>query len=199
MNEKSETSRTGRCPSKVPQDCSQVRRIGRPVRAGGGTLIRFSTVVALVVMIVAGAERSAKAATATGSLPVSATVSGGCVIDSTTAMAFGQYNPLSDANLTVTSTMTVRCVKNTGYRTYITGTRAMSEGTDTLAFDVCLTQNYAADGQCMTAYPAGFAAASPQTAPNKNPIAIPLYGIIAKGKDVAPGNYSATLVPTIEW
>jgi spore coat protein U-like protein len=168
-------------------------------RTRGGVSIRSVTIVALLVMLAAGAERSATAATSTGSLTVSASVAGACAIGSTTAMAFGQYNPLSASNLTMTATMTIRCVKSTSYRTYIAGTRTMAGGSDPLPFDICLTQNYTSDGQCVTSYPSTYAAASSQIAANKNPVSISLYGIIPAGADVGSGNYSAPLVSTIEW
>nr|UXE45312.1 hypothetical protein Hi04_10k_c4606_00028 [uncultured bacterium] len=103
-----------------------------------------------------GAAGSASAATASNSFTVSATVLKTCSVTATN-LGFGSYTPLSGP-LTATSTVSVKCTKNTGFTVALDngsttgGTitqRLMAQGggTGTLQYNLCTTP-VLASGSC---------------------------------------------------
>lgn len=134
----------------------------------------------------------AVAATATNNLAVSASVSSSCRITSVGDISFGAYDPTTGTATDAAGNMVFQCVKNTSYKTYITGTRSMSGGGDTLNF-----QLYSDAGRT-TAYP-GDNSGGGTTAANGSAITKDIYGRIAALQDVGAASYTATLVATVEY
>lgn len=146
-------------------------------------------IVAVLTMAMAG---SAIAATATNSLQVSASAVPSCRFDSVTNVAFGDYDPTNVTATDATGDIRFRCTKNTNYQTYITGTRTMVVGGDTLNFELY------SDAPGGTLYPS----ANPGitgTAANNSTITRSVYGRIPALQDVAAGSYSRTLTATVEY
>jgi spore coat protein U-like protein len=130
--------------------------------------------------------------TDTEDLSVQASVAASCRISSTTAIDFGAYDPTSASNTDAAGDMVLRCVKNTSYKTYITGTRSMTTGGDTLTF-----QLYSDSGRS-SAYPST-APGSGETATSNAPVTKDIYGRIAALQDVGVASYSTNLVATVEY
>ena len=150
-------------------------------------------VIALMVIGVVAFAGTSMAATQTSNLNVTAAVQAACSISGHTDVAFGNYDPTSATdNDAGQGSMTFSCTKNTSYHTYITGTRSMSGGGDTLNF-----QLYSDAGRT-TAYPAILTGGG-TTAPNTNPITTNIYGRIPNSQNVGVANYTTILVATIEY
>ncbi len=82
------------------------------------------------------------AATTSGTMPVTATVSSSCVV-STSAVAFGSYNPTGGSQLDGTGTVSVTCTKDTSYTVALDGggqgavaSRAMLSGANLLTYQL---------------------------------------------------------------
>jgi spore coat protein U-like protein len=145
---------------------------------------------ALIVFV--GGSSLALAATATNNLGVSANVASACHISSVTDISFGAYDPTSGTPLDAAGNMVFRCIKNTSYKAYITGTRTLSGGTDSLSFDLYSDSGHSA------AFPADNSGGG-TTAPSLSPITKDIYGRIPISQDVGAASYSATLVATVEY
>jgi spore coat protein U-like protein len=147
----------------------------------------------LVAVAVALASVNVMAATDTSNLTSTAVVPAVCTISSVTNLDFGTYDPTSatddddgvgDANF--------RCTKGTAYDVYITGARTMTDGTDTLNFEM-----YTDVGRT-----AAWASASPGTtgtAASNAIITLDIYGRITALQDVQAGTYNGTVVVTVEY
>jgi spore coat protein U-like protein len=141
----------------------------------------------------------------TGNLSVTASVSDSCAVSSTTAVAFGAYDPLSATNNDNTGSVTVRCTKGTVYHVALgqgsnpTGTstctapaRQMSDGgTERLGYDLYTNVGRTTAWGCTTSNDVDVTSAS--SAAN----AMTVYGRIPAGQDVATGGYSDTVVVTV--
>lgn len=154
-----------------------------------------------VALTVAGLSSNALAATATGSFNVNATVSAACQVLGTSDLNFGTYDPLAVANLTATTTFSVRCTKNAG--NFI----ALSQGANGSATD-CLSRqmngpvladklayrllNGAADWGCGAAQKA-------YTALVNSPVVQTVNGEIAAGQFVAAGAYTDAITITVDF
>ena len=89
--------------------------------------------------------------------------------------------------------MVFRCVKNTSYKTYIAGTRTMTDGgTENLNFQLYneagRTTTYASDNSV-----------GGTSAPSLSPITTNIYGRIPASQDVGVASYSAALTATVEY
>jgi spore coat protein U-like protein len=149
----------------------------------------------LLLAIVMGILASATpvlGATATNNLTVSATVATACQISSVANISFGAYDPFSATPNDASGNVVLRCVKGTSYKTYITGTRAMSGGGDTLNFGL-----YEDAGRSVT-FPANNSAGG-VTSTSIAPVTKNIYGRISAGQDVTVASYTATLVVTVEY
>ena len=144
------------------------------------------------------------AATATANLGVSATVTNNCTI-STTALAFGSYDPVvanASTNLDGTGTVSVACTKGTtatvglGLGSNASGsTRRMSDGTGNF-----LTYELYQDVSHSTVWgTAGAGLLSPAAAPSKAARNFTVFGQVASNQDVAAGSYSDTVVATVNF
>jgi spore coat protein U-like protein len=141
----------------------------------------------------------------TDNLSVTASVADSCAISSTTAVAFGAYDPLSAANNDNTGGVTVRCTKGTTYHvalgqgntptaasTCTAPARQMSDGgTGRLAYDLYTNAGRTTAWGCTTSNDVDVTSTS--NAPN----AMTVYGRIPSGQDVASGSYADTVIVTV--
>jgi spore coat protein U-like protein len=147
---------------------------------------------------------TAKAASATANLGVSATVTNNCTI-STTALAFGSYDPVganASGNLDGTGTVVVACTKGAtatvglGLGGNASGsTRRMGDGgTNYLTYEL-----YQDSGRTTIWSDSGAGLLSPAAAPSKAPRNFTVYGRVTGNQDVPAGNYSDTVVATVNF
>jgi spore coat protein U-like protein len=156
-----------------------------------------------VAAFVAGLHGApAWSATATGSLSVTGSITATCQVNAS-SLAFGAYNPILNANLDVTGTVSVTCTNATPYNVGLnagTGTgatitnRKMTSGANTLTYqvfrDAARTQNWGNTVGTDTVVGTGSGAAQPITA----------YGRIVLGQTTAKvGNYTDTVTVTITY
>jgi spore coat protein U-like protein len=146
----------------------------------------------------------ATAATATANLGVSATVTNNCTI-STTALAFGAYDPVvanASTNLDGTGGIVVACTKGAsadiglGLGANMSGTtrRMVSGGTNYLTYEL-----YKDSGYATVWGNAGTAQLNTGAAPSKTARTFTVYGRVASNQDVPAGNYSDTVVATVNF
>src|SRR5512138_1082750 len=151
-----------------------------------------------VGLLVAAFGTPVSAATATANLGVSATVTNNCTI-STTALAFGSYDPVvanAATNLDGTGTVSVACTKGTtatvglGVGSNASGsTRRMTDGSGNF-----LTYELYQDASHTTVWGnAGGGLLSPAAAPSKATRNFTVYGQVASNQDVTAGSYSDTV------
>lgn len=145
------------------------------------------------------------AATATSNLAVNASVAANCLI-STTAVAFGAYDPLTlnattpAGDLAGTGTVVVTCTKGAGTSIdlglglHASGTtRQMNAGgLDNLTYEL-----YQAAGGAV--WGTGVNGLTIAVAPSKAARTWTVYGKVLGGQDVAAGNYADTVVATINY
>lgn len=149
----------------------------------------------VIVTVVLMAASAALAATDTATLNVSATVVANCRIISTSAINFGNYDPTDTNPLDAAGSFDFRCTKGTSYDLYITpatGSRTMTDGTDTLNFELYT------DAGRVSAWPSalpGMAGVAASNAPDTANV----YGRIASGQDVGAGGYNGSVTVTIEY
>jgi spore coat protein U-like protein len=148
--------------------------------------------VAIFMFAVIVSTNIVYAVTDTEDLGIQASVAATCRVSSTTAINFGVYDPTSATNSDAAGNMVLRCVKNTSYKTYITGTRSMTTGGDTLTFELY------SDSERSAAYPST-TPASGDTATSSAPVTKDIFGRIPALQDVGVASYSTTLVATIEY
>lgn len=135
---------------------------------------------------------SAMAATVNSNLNVSAAVVAKCSIQSVNDIAFGDYDVTSSTPTDAQGSMTFKCTKGTSYKTYITGTRQMTNGTDNLSFQLY------SDSNRSTTYPSDNSGQSEQ-ASSSSPITKTIYGRIPAGQDVSIGQYTDALTVTVNY
>jgi len=163
-----------------------------------------------VALIFAASMSPANATTATGTFAVTATVTSGCVIASTTDLAFGNYDPANvnfSTQKTGTGSVSVRCViggtgislaLNQGAHP-VTGStctipqRQMVFGINTLPYFLYSNPGNTTVWGCTTGTntvsftPTGVLTANVLTT----------YGVIPAGDDTPAGNYSDTVTATV--
>ena len=158
----------------------------------------------LAVLAVAGAQ-PAMAATATGSLSTSATVTSNCVV-STTAVAFGDVDVTGGSNVDGTGGLSVTCTSGTAWTATAdagagTGaslaTRKMTKGTDLLTY-VLYTDSARTSvwGDGVTAGATGTFTGTGTGSPQASTI----YGRVPSGQTSLPaGAYSDTVTVTVTY
>jgi spore coat protein U-like protein len=165
---------------------------------------RVSLVVAGLVVASIAAESSLLGQTATSSLTVTASVSKNCTI-STAPVNFGAYDTVA-ANATAPldgiGTITVTCTKgavakvglNTGSNAQGT-TRRMSQGAAAyLTYEI-----YKDTGHATIWGDTGDTALDIPAAPNRNPRTFTAYGRVPAAQDATVGNYTDTVVATVNF
>jgi spore coat protein U-like protein len=167
----------------------------------------------VIATLMAGASLT-QAATATGNLAVSATVTANCTI-TTSPVAFGAYDPIAGANIVQEGGVTVACTKGAaslwvglGNGSNFVGTRHMNGGTtsDKLAYNLMQPVNNNVGAACPT-YGSGSTwtdtvGASSLALSNSTGKAGRTYkvcGQLASGQDVSVDSYSDTVVATINF
>jgi len=158
----------------------------------------------LLAMLLILSASTAHAATATGNLSVTATVSGTCTL-TTTPVAFGTYDPAAGADDTATGAVTVTCTSGTGYTVSLdAGANELTPGDITTRRMLANTSDYLPyqlyqDSGHTTAWgDTGGAILTGQTG-NGSAQAINVYGVIVKNQYVAAGSYVDTVVVTVTY
>jgi spore coat protein U-like protein len=166
--------------------------------------------LAAVALASLGVIADAGAGTTTGNLSVTATVTNNCSIDSTTALAFGSYDPAitnrpagadlqSSAGviaLTCTSGATTAITIDQGLTalagsTDILPVRQMSDGaTHLLGYSIYQTGAFST----VWGNTSGTAVAYSGTGASTN---VSVYGVVPKGQNVPAGSYSDTVIVTV--
>jgi spore coat protein U-like protein len=160
---------------------------------------------ALLIMFLTAYPAKVLAASASTSLSVTATVANNCTI-STTALAFGSYDPIA-ANASTpmdgTGTVTITCTKgatttiglDVGSNSPGTGTtRAMLAGGVKLDYEI-----YTDSARTTVWGNSGASLFTPAAAPNKNPRSFTVYGRIPAGQDLPTGTYADAVLATVNF
>jgi spore coat protein U-like protein len=166
--------------------------------------MKFVGTVAAAGIAFGALSSTARAATATANLGVSATVANNCTI-STVALAFGSYDPVvanAAANLDGTGTVVVACTKGATATIGLGlggnasgGTRRMGDGSSNyLTYEL-----YQESGRTTVWSDAGAGLLTPSAAPSKAPRNFTVYGRVTGSQDVPAGNYSDTVVATVNF
>ena len=161
------------------------------------------TGLALSVVTILAVSTPMFAATATANLPINATVAANCTI-STVGVNFGAYDPIgvnAAANLDQTGTVTVTCTKGSGLSIDLGlganasgATRRMNDGSGNF-----MTYELYSDNGRTTVWGSGASGLAIAAAPSKAARNYTVYGRVPSGQDVSAGNYSDTVVATINY
>lgn len=166
--------------------------------------VRSLASAAAAAALLAGSLTPVAAATATANLQITATVTNNCTI-STAPVAFGAYDPVV-ANATTaldsTGTVTVTCTKGAAATVGLSlgshssgSTRQLADGaSNMLAYEL-----FQDAGRTAVWGDSGSDLLSPGAAPSKAPRSFTVYGRITAGQDVPAGNYSDTVVATVNF
>jgi spore coat protein U-like protein len=155
-------------------------------------------------------HRSAVAATATSNFTVTATVIASCTI-STTAIAFGNYDPVvanASTPVDANGTVTVACTSGaattvgmnqgsnpTGTSTAAAPLRQMASGAvNRMRYDL-----YQDAARTTVWADIGTAGAQAYNSTTKNPTTLNIYGRIPSGQDAVTGAYTDTVTATIQF
>ncbi len=166
---------------------------------------RLASIISAVVVLLAAVP--AFAGSAASNFTVTASVANNCTI-STTALAFGAYDPVvanASTALDNTGSVTITCTKgvattiglNTGSNgANATGTtRAMKSGSDYLSYEI-----YQNSGRTTLWGNSGGDAFTPANAPDRNPRTFTSYGRVPAGQDVPAGtSYTDTVTATVNF
>lgn len=169
---------------------------GQRARFSGGLL------VACAVSVLSFGAR-AHAASATGNLSISATVSNNCTI-STVALTFGSYDPIvanASTALDNTGTVTITCTKGASTTMGLDlgsnasgSTRRMASGSERLSYEL-----YQDSSRSTVWGNSGSGLFTPPAAPSSAARNYTLYGRVAAAQDVAAGSYADTVVATVNF
>ena len=168
------------------------------------TFLGWAAAVSGVAIVAVSVSSTASAATATANLNVSATVTTNCTI-STTALAFGSYDPVvanAAANLDGTGIVTVACTKGApttvglGLGTNASGSvRRMTDGSSNyLTYEL-----YQDSGRTTVWDNSGAGLLTPAVAPSKAARNFTVYGRVTSNQDVPAGSYNDTVVATVNF
>lgn len=147
---------------------------------------------------------AAFAATATGTLSVTASVSATCTVGAA-SLAFGSYDPSSASPLQISTTIPVTCTDGTSYQVGLsagagatTTSRSMtgvtSGNTTPLAYGLYQDAGYTTNWGNTPGTDTPAAAIG-----TGSTVLIPVYGEIAPGQYVPPDSYSDTVVATVTY
>ena len=165
---------------------------------------RISIVLAGLAVVSFAAESRLSGQSASASLTVSASVSKNCTI-STAPVNFGAYDPVA-ANATApldgTGTVTITCTKGAPAKVGLSlgsngqgTTRRMSGGTAAyLAYEL-----YKDTGRATVWGDTIDTALDIPAAPDRNPRAFTVYGRVAGAQDATVGNYTDTILATVNF
>lgn len=131
--------------------------------------------LALASLVVCGA---AGAAQGDSVLTVDATLTSACAVSAGATISFGSFSTMEAADQTADSgsTFTVACSVDMAPTIFVTGTRTVINGANTMPFNLSLTSGAAADD-----LPATLALAAPLTVVQDGTVkVVPLYARLAK-------------------
>jgi spore coat protein U-like protein len=162
------------------------------------------TIAAAAAALLSGTLQPVAAGSASANLTVTATVTNNCSI-STAAVAFGAYDPIianASADLDSTGAVTVTCTRGAtatvaldrGSNAAGPARQLKDTGTNVLAYEL-----FQDAGRSAVWGNAGAALLSAGAAPSKAPRTFTVYGRISGGQDVPAGNYSDTVVATVNF
>jgi spore coat protein U-like protein len=175
----------------------------------------WSLSVTVALLPVCGTVLAASVST---NIPVSATVSQGCLISTTAALAFGAYDPTganATAALNATGQLSVTCSKgSTGLTigldngTHVSGTQRQMQGavaTDILQYNLFQPLTNVAGVACTfpgtipwnSTVPAGVLTIT--SAPTKAARLYNVCGSIPGGQDATTGSYTDTIIATLNF
>ncbi|HLE08124.1 MAG TPA: spore coat U domain-containing protein, partial [Thermodesulfobacteriota bacterium] len=117
-----------------------------------------------------------------------------CRMVSVTDIVFSTaYDPTDSANNdSGAGDFSFRCTRGTDYNMYITGARTMTDGTDTLAYELYK------EGGRTTVWPS-VNPATPTTSGDNSPVIMDVFGRISALQDVQAGPYAGSVTVTVEW
>ena len=143
------------------------------------------------------------AASATASMPVSATVANNCTI-TTNPVAFGSYDPIvaqASADLDATGAVVIACTKGAVTTLGLDTGANVSAGARRLASSGnFLTYELYQDSSRSTVWGnSGAALFNSGTSPSKDARTFPVYGRVTGGQDVTAGSYTDTVVATVNF
>jgi spore coat protein U domain-containing protein, fimbrial subunit CupE1/2/3/6 len=150
----------------------------------------------LIIVMIAFAE-NAKAGSTMSSFSVSTNAIPVCIITkSPSTMDFGGYDPTSNVNNNNgAGSFGFKCAKGTAYKVYITGTRTMTSGTETLSFEL-----YSDTGRTLVFPSTDASGISGAATSNGIEIMTNIYGSIPAGQDVTAGKtFAQTLTVTVDY
>jgi spore coat protein U-like protein len=166
--------------------------------------------LALALALVALAP-AAFAGAATANLTLSATVINNCTI-STTAVAFGSYDPLSGSANNASGTVVIACTKGAAASItlsdglYFATNRKMSDGaTHTMNYEIYQPPNTTPGTACTYVSPqrwgttAGVQTFTPAASPGVAARTFNVCGQIAAGQDLAAATFNDTVVATVNF
>ena len=131
-----------------------------------------------------------------------------CVIDSSSVMSFGQYDPMNPAPLDAQGRVSYRCGNKLGLRDQIlvqislsagqagTYQRAMKGGRDSLRYNLYLDPVRTViwgDGS------GGTQVYSAKAQPNNKVVVVPVFGRVSAEQDVAASVYLDTIIVTLDF
>ena len=169
--------------------------------------VRTSLNALAAALVIAGAAHvttaGLSAATATASMPVSATVSNNCTI-TTNPIAFGSYDPIvanATVNLDATGAVIIACTKgavttlglDTGANASASTRRLASSG-NFLAYEL-----YQDSNRSTVWGNSGADLFNSGTSPSKDARTFQVYGRITAGQDVQAGAYTDTIIATVNF
>jgi spore coat protein U-like protein len=149
-------------------------------------------------------SQDAQAATATANLSVTARVVQQCTISAPTTLAFGDYDPVSvnaAVPLDASTTISVACTRGSsgvwvglGLGANASGTtRRMAAGTERLNYEVF------SDAGRSTVWGNTSGTGVNYVPTSRAPFALTVYGRVAAGQDAAVGDYTDTVIATINF
>lgn len=157
---------------------------------------------ALVALVLASGVEASGGSSSSSGFNASASVSGRCTV-STIPLAFGQYDPTSThstAALYATGTISVACTKGTSATVVLDAganasgsTRRMANGADYLTYDLFQ------DAAHTTRWSSNGGQVNVPKATSMTARSFALYGSIAPGQVVPPGDYTDSITVTVNY
>ncbi len=153
-------------------------------------LITLSAASAAIVL-----SGMSHAATVTGTLNANANVPSVCNIAGVTDINFGNYDPTAATPTDANGDVGVRCTKNTLYEVYISAGRTMTDGTDTLNFELYND----APGSTVWGNVLGDPGNITNTPASNAPTTHTVYGRVPALQDVGAGAYAGSVTITVNY
>ncbi|MBW2466548.1 MAG: spore coat protein U domain-containing protein [Deltaproteobacteria bacterium] len=149
--------------------------------------------IGIVILAVTMTAASAMAFTETSTIVVSANVSATCRITSVNDVNFGTYDPTDDSadDIDGVGQANFRCTKGVNYDAYFARTGNMSDGSNSLAYQLYPDNTYTTELADAASAPVASTTNAVQT--------IDIYGLIPKAQDVPAGAYSENVTFTIDY